>query len=656
MRQNGKMAARMAWTQKLQTLVKATSQLGLATVWPYAGYQLRLRSGWLRRQTPPGGQAQPAALPAEPQVLLQPAAAAQIRRTLGEDGLQQLFAEARAAAKGRARLFDGPERGLKLTLKGELGHWLDYHSHLPDGSDIKPVWEAGRFAWATRLAQAYWLSGDESYAESFWQLFERFNAANPANCGPHWSSAQEVALRLIHWAYCYSLLGGAGASTTARRAALVRAIALHAERIPPTLQYARAQNNNHLLSEGLGLATAAAALPSHPRAGRWARQGWDAFNEGIARQVHSDGAYAQHSSNYQRLMLSLACWAQSLARHSGQTLPKASAQRLERAAGWLRSLLDEASGQVPNLGPNDGAYMLSLSVLPFADFRPVLQAAAQAVGGRASLPSGAWDDLALWLGWKPGKAGKPAEQAASPLRLQSGRAWAYLRAARFQERPGHADQLHLDLWWRGHNLAADPGSYFYTAAAPWDNALAGSAVHNTLTIDGRDQMTRASRFLWLDWAQAQVLEQRHDRRGRRIFAAAEHDGYRSLGLRHRRSVEAQANIWRVSDVVFSTRASVKRHQVRLHWLLPDWPWELQGHQLALQGPDGTVILAVSGEPLEPALSLMRAGRRLAGKAQAGPTLGWFSPSYARKQPALALLADVEAAAPLSLMTQWTLPD
>ncbi|MBX3048481.1 MAG: alginate lyase family protein [Anaerolineales bacterium] len=656
MPQNGKMAARMVRTPKLQTLVKTARQLGPAAVLPYAGYQLRLRSGWLRRQTPPGGRPQPDPLPAAPQVLLQPAAAAQIRRSLGQDGQKRLLADAQAAAKGRARLFDGPERSLRLTPKKPLGHWLRYHSHLPDGSDIKPVWEAGRFGWATRLAQAYWLSGEESHAESFWRLFERFNAANPANCGPHWSSAQEVALRLIHWAYCYSLLAGAEASTPARQAALVQAMARHAERIPPTLDYARAQNNNHLLSEGLGLATAAAALPSHPQAGRWAQQGWAAFNEGIARQVHADGAYAQHSSNYQRLMLSLACWAQILTRHSGQPLPRATSQRLAAAAGWLQTLLDEASGQVPNLGPNDGAYVLPLSALPFADFRPVLQAAHVATRGQASLPRGAWDDLALWLGWKPGKASKPSSNTAGPLRLQSSRAWAYLRAARFEERPGHADQLHLDLWWRGHNLAADPGTYFYTAAVPWDNALAGSAVHNTLTIDGRDQMTRASRFLWLDWAQAEVLEQRRDRAGRLVSAAAQHDGYRSLGLRHRRSVQVRGSLWSVRDEVYSTHPATNRHQVRLHWLLPDWPWELQGNLLALQGPDGTVLLAVSGEPLAPALSLLRAGRRLAGKAQAAPTLGWYSPSYASKRPALALLADIEAAAPLTLTTQWTLPD
>jgi len=58
----------------------------------------------------------------------------------------------------------------------------------------------------------------------------------------------------------------------------------------------------------------------------------------------------------------------------------------------------------------------------------------------------------------------------------------------------------------GLNVAHDPGTYLYNAAPPWDNALAGSDVHNTVTVDGGDQMLRAGRFLYLDWAQAQVVQ------------------------------------------------------------------------------------------------------------------------------------------------------
>src|SRR5262249_52646349 len=77
---------------------------------------------------------------------------------------------------------------------------------------------------------------------------------------------------------------------------------------------------------------------------------------------------------------------------------------------------------------------------------------------------------------------------------------AFFRCVDYLDRPGHADQLHLDLWWDGVNLACDAGTYLYNGLPPWNNSLAFTRVHNTVTLDGQDQMTRASRFLWVRWA------------------------------------------------------------------------------------------------------------------------------------------------------------
>ena len=61
------------------------------------------------------------------------------------------------------------------------------------------------------------------------------------------------------------------------------------------------------------------------------------------------------------------------------------------------------------------------------------------------------------------------------------------------------DQLHFDLWWHGLNITQDAGIYLYNGEPPWDNPLVSTRVHNTITVDGLDQMTRGGRFLTLDW-------------------------------------------------------------------------------------------------------------------------------------------------------------
>ncbi|MCW5838554.1 MAG: heparinase II/III family protein [Anaerolineales bacterium] len=627
--------------QRIRTLMKAARQLGLRQMADYALYALQLRSGWLRLRTPAGGRAQP---PSALQRIIEPAAPAVLRRLLGTRQ-REVLAAADEVLRGQVRLFGGPPRRLALARRTPQQHWTQYTRSLPDGEDIKPVWELGRLGWATLLARAYWLSGDERYARAWWQRVQRFLAANPVNCGPHWSSAQEVALRLLALSFSFNLLAEAQASTVARQAWLSQALAAHAARIPISLRYARAQNNNHLLSEALGLWTAGLMLPDHPQAAQWQRLGRQHFIDGVRRQVAPDGAYSQHSANYQRLMLQLATWATALARAEAQPLPRATLAQLGQACRWLFGLLDERSGQAANLGPNDGAYILPFSVAPFADYRPALQAAAWALGV-TGLPAGPWDELPLWLGLAAPRGTQRTSAAArktrAPLRLERGESWAYLRAAHFNGRPGHADQLHLDLWWRGLNIALDAGTYRYTAAAPWDNALASTAVHNTLMLAGREQMQRAGRFLWLDFAQARVLQHSRQR------ASAEHDGYRAIGCTHRRSVQALPQAWRITDEVLG---DTQGQRGRLHWLLPDWPWQLHGDTLQLRSPRGRIEIQIEGQ----ALSLLRAGQRLHGSAASSPTAGWVSATYGSKQPALALIAEPYDGALHKITTYFRLP-
>ncbi len=657
----------------VQIAWKALRELGPGALAHYGRYRLGLASGSLRRRTqsPPAWPAGLGAADLQPLPLNLPSHEAVVR-TLGSQGKAELLAAADEVAAGDVRLFGGQARPLRLETGEPLAHWTAYEKgSRPAGvEDLKLVWEPGRFGWAFTLGRAYHVSAEPRYARAFWAHAERFWDSNPAYLGPHWASAQEVALRLMALAFAGEVFAGAAESTPPRLEQLGRSIAEHAARIPPTLAYARSQNNNHLLSEAAGLITAGLALPGHPLAAGWSRTGWHWWNAGVQGQVTPAGVYIQHSTNYQRLALQLALWVAMLAAGSGMRLPDKTAVLLEAATRWMLALLDPHSGRVPNLGPNDGALILPLASCSFSDHRPTLQAASLAFLGRRSLPPGPWDETALWLGLsgeEPApKQPMPEVQAAGPLVLHHPHSdsWAYLRAARFHGRPGHADQLHVDLWWRGQNVALDPGTYRYSAPPPWDNALGATAVHNTVTVEGKDQMTPAGRFLWLDWAQAVRLISAADER----TLAAEHNGYRRLGVVHRRRVQAlDGGGWQVTDLLRSTGEPPQwpaGMAVRLHWLLPDWDWELSGSALRIRSPYGWVALSVqahlvggspaSGEAaaLPPDVQLVRAGELLAGEGAPSPTWGWFSPTYDQKQPALSLGLSWRIPLPVRLVSLW----
>ena len=206
-----------------------------------------------------------------------------------------------------------------------------------------------------------------------------FITSNPAYLGPHWSSAQEVAIRLVALAFAYQVFSRSSHSHSERLKTLAQAIAVHAERIPPTRPYARSQNNNHLITEALGLYTASALLPEHPFAPKWHDLGWKWLLYAFRTQIDPDGTYIQHSTNYHRLMLQAALWAVAVHDSSfiDELVPQDILDLLKISTDWLWKLVDPETGHVPNLGHNDGAYILPLTVCPYHDYRPVLYAATQ---------------------------------------------------------------------------------------------------------------------------------------------------------------------------------------------------------------------------------------------------------------------------------------
>jgi hypothetical protein len=666
---------------KVSLAFKAFRELGPRKLGLFALYRLGLQTGYFRWKTddwrgkteevhPPSHIFHPLLDLPDPDVILD---------VIGPEGLSQLKTEADEIVEGRVRLFGGESVPLNLSPPGELTHWTKYT--YAEITDIKYIWEPARFGWAFALGRAYYVTKDERYPEAFWRYFEIFQQANPVNQGPNWDSAQEVALRLIAFTFAAQIFAPSEDSTTLRTSHLAQAIASHATRIPPTLIYARAQNNNHLLSETAGLITAALALPEHPQAKRWYKLGWKWFTRGLESQIDDHGTYMQQSTNYHRLMLQLGLWVYGVLSPKCE-VPRTLHPALAIATRWLFNLFDAESGRVPNLGPNDGAYILPLTVLPFADYRPLLQAAARTFLSEIPFGSGAWDEMSLWLAYKQLSINGNQSSSVSTYRLpitdyshqasfttlRTPQSWAYLRAIKFHDRPGHADQLHLDLWWRGLNVAQDAGTYLYNADSPWDNALTHTAVHNTVMIDDRQQMTPAGRFLYLDKAQGKVLkrEQAEDGTWERIIAS--HDGYQRFDMMHVRTVTAhQDDRWIIEDRVQHLADDVQRatHIVRLHWLLPDWEWECDdsGLKIAVLSPYGWISLAVSQQQSADSdwltiasVQVVRAGKLLAGDGEISPTWGWVSPTYGVKSPALSFSVTAAAKFPITLSSEWRFPN
>ena len=86
--------------------------------------------------------------------------------------------------------------------------------------------------------------------------------------------------------------------------------------------------------------------------------------------------------------------------------------------------------------------------------------------------------------------------------------------------------------------------------------------------------------------------------------------------------------------------------------------------LRLLSPHGVVLVhvraqnAVSVDEMSNAafrVSIFRAGELVYGKSEVSPIRGWYSPTYAHKEPALSLAVEVTASENVRFITEFLLP-
>jgi asparagine synthase (glutamine-hydrolysing) len=519
-------------------------------------------------------------------------------------------------------------------------HWSDIGDF--DNGDIKIIWEPSRFGFTYPLVRSYWRTGNEQFAEMFWRLLEDWRDNNPPQLGVNWKCGQEISFRVMAW--CFGLYGVLDAqSTTARRVeSLAQMIAISGARIEANLDYALSQHNNHGISEGLGLWTIGVLFPELRSAAQWRETGRQVLEDLGRELIYDDGAFSQHSVNYHRLMLQDYVWVLRLGEVLNQPFSAELAERVVRSADFLYQIQDEASGGVPYYGLNDGSLILPLNNCDYQDFRAVVQATRYYATRTKCYPSGPWDEDLLWLFGTdalsaPVEVKERADFEASQggcYTLRSEQSFAFTRCGSFRHRPAQADQLHMDLWWRGHNIALDAGTFSYNAPRPWDDPFSHTAYHNTVTVDGCDQMERVGRFLWLPWTIGRVRSHEQSEAGHLAYFEGEHDGYERLNppTLHRRAILRAGEQWLVVDRL----TSAAEHECRLHWLLMDAPyeWDESESRLELGTAAGSYYVQMGSSAKASEFSIVRA-------EESGPR-GWRAPYYNYREPAVSLCLTTRA--------------
>jgi hypothetical protein len=522
-----------------------------------------------------------------------------------------------------------PISGTKLDANK---HWSEISD---DGeADIKFIWETNRFSMAYTLVRAYASAQDERFAEAFWTLIQSWADSNPPNKGANWKDGQEIALRLMAWCWGYYGFLNSPPTTPDRLAQFTVLIAVQAERIYQNIAYAISTHSNHTISEAFGLWLIGLLFPELKDSEKYLKLGRELLEREASTQIFADGSYSMYSLNYHRFILHIYFYALRLGDLNNFPLSKSVHRVVTSSVEYLYQLIDLQTGQLPIYGSNDGALILPINNCDAADYRPLLQLGSYLTKGNRLFESGAWDEDLYWFYGAQGlQAPVNASQQISKnyadggvYILRGSHSKAMIRCTDYRSRPSHADQLHLDLWWRGENIACDAGTYLYSGQGRWRNGLAHTSVHNTVTVDNRDQMKMVTRFTWTNWSRGKVLKQ-----DTKIWQG-EHDGYHQLPdpVTHKRTVLAlDDDRWLVVDHLTGQQV----HHYSLHWLLNDFLFQQQGNSILLSLHKMKYKVQVGLTHGTSEFSMVRGDPH--------STRGWHSQYYGHKEPAISALLETD---------------
>ncbi|MBD0372879.1 MAG: alginate lyase family protein [Pyrinomonadaceae bacterium] len=519
--------------------------------------------------------------------------------------------------------------------RAPLEHWsrIDYLKAEVAG-DKKITWELNRQQYFSTLGRAYWLTGEELYAETFVSHISSWMDENPPKLGINWASSLEVSLRAISWLWALHFFRCSNHLTPELYLRVLKFLYLHARHLETYLS-TYFSPNTHLTGEALGLFYLGTLLPEFRRAEAWRASGRSILLEELDRHVRSDGVYFEQSSYYHLYTTDFYTHLYLLSRANGREVEPKVEEKLKALLDHLM-YITRPDGTTPFYGDDDGGRLVMLDERAGSDFSAALSTGALLFSrGDYKFVAGSFAEETLWLLGAEGAEEFDKLSASAP----ASESRAFTEGGYYVMRDGwtrgsnyllvdcgphgglkcghaHSDALSFDMAARGRNLLVDPGTYTYTGSREMRDYFRSTAAHNTLTLDEESQSVPGGAFDWKAVARSSV--RRWTSRARFDFFEGAHDGYERLTepATHARSILfIKGDYWIVRDRV-ETKGT---HASSLHFhFAPD----------AVPEPDATGgVEGILEEKADaPGLALFAFGHE--GRWQRSE--GWVSQCYGQR--------------------------
>jgi hypothetical protein len=495
----------------------------------------------------------------------------------------------------------------KFTENGvtlELGLDPDWRSA---GLSHDEEWQIAwiKFYFGLDLAAAYAETGESRFQQAWDKLVISWIRQIPVDFGP----TDAIARRIQNWIYAWNMFADSPHFAGLSEGLDEKIVASVAGQIRYLRNHLTAERNHRTL-ELYALLIVALALPeaADPDLLGFAM---GAFYQNLLADVRPDGVHREHSTHYHMMVLRSYLGARENVRRFGLSFPRDYDERLERACEFAM-YCHRPDGGIPTLSDSDaGNYydllQLAASLFSRSDFLYAATSGVEGVPPQKQYVG--FPDAGYHIersGWGQGKT--PFEQESFLI---------------FDCGPlgdgghGHYDMLNVEIAARGKSLIVDPGRYTYSEHPPnFRHWFKGTAAHNTVCVDGLDQVAYRRGKPKKPLPQAQLIERWSAPGFDFLYGTAQSLCYEVVHTRR---------IFYIADeywIICDSLAGERPHRFDLRFHLAPEAWErvhIVGNTVCT--PDLALIFSRgSSLRIEP---------------------GWFAPLYGVKQKAPVVSAVVE---------------
>ena len=493
------------------------------------------------------------------------------------------------------------ENGITLEL-GLDPDWM--FAGLPHDEEWQIAWT--KFYFGLDLAAAYAEAGEARFLHAWERLVESWIRKVQVDFGP----TDAIGRRIQNWIYAWNIFADTPCFAGLKEGLDEKIVASLAQQTNYLRKHLTPERNHRTL-ELYALLIVALALPEAALDNDLLEFAMEALYQNLLTDVRPDGVHREHSTHYHMMVLRSYLAARENIRRFGLSFPRDYDARLERACEFAMHC-HRPDGGIPTLSDSDaGNYsdllLLASSLLSRPDFLYASTFGTQGAAPRKRYIS--FPDAGYYIqrsGWGEGKTPFKKEGFlifdCGPLG-DGGH--------------GHYDMLNVEIAARGRSLIIDPGRYTYSEHPPnlrhW---FKGTAAHNTVCVDGLDQVPYRRGKPKKPLPQAQLMERWSAPGLDLLTGTARSHSYEAVHTRH---------IFYIADeywIIWDSLTGERPHRFDLRFHLSPEAWE----QIHVSGN----IVSAPGVTL-----VFSEGSKLQVEQ------GWFAPLYGVKLDAPVVSASVE---------------